>query len=122
MYYVLTILTSLMIKYAGCYLIFILLTRLHPSTTKKNKHRNTDGMDVEASTNKLDAVKCEHKLVINDTCKSTRTKTDTFQSRVPRDKNSDVMRYKAGSYLMAARGLLKRVSKIDSSLLLTNLK
>ena len=77
---------------------------------------------VEASTPKLDAVKCEHNLIINDTCKSTNTKTDTCQSCVPRNKNSDVMRYKAGSYLMAARGLLKRVSKIDSSLLLTNLK
>ena len=76
---------------------------------------------VEASTRKLGTKKCEHDLSHNDACKSTCMNMDTRQSRMSCTKNSDVMRSKAASYLMAARGLLKKVSKIERSFPKVNL-
>ena len=77
---------------------------------------------VGASTRKLDTNTDKGGETKYSTHSPTCTKQNTRKSCALNICNDDVMRSKAGSYLMAARGLLKKVSRIDCSLSLVNLK
>ena len=74
------------------------------------------------STPKLGTDKCKHNMAHSSTNQSTCPNKDTCQLCVTCADNADVMRSKAGSYLMAAKGLPKKVNRIDTSLSLINLK
>ena len=77
---------------------------------------------VKASTRKLDTNTDKGGETKYSTHSPTCTKQNTRKACALNICNDDVMRSKAGSYLMAARGLLKKVSRIDCSLSLVNLK
>ena len=71
-------------------------------------------------TSNADNGKYKHIKII--THQSTCNKNNTCQSCVTCVNNSDVMQSKAELYLMAVKGLLNKVSQIESSLSLVNLK
>jgi len=83
---------------------------------------STRKLDTNVSTRRLDTNADEYKNTNNSTHPSARTNKITRKECAPYICNDDVLRSKAGSYLMAAKGLLKKVSRIESSLSLVNLK
>ena len=87
--------------------------------TNTGKYKNTTKVRTNVNTNVKSS---KSKNTKYSTHSSTCTKDSTRKACAQNMYNDDVMRSKAGSYLMAARGLLKKVSQIDCSLSLVNLK
>ena len=83
---------------------------------------NTHAGASTSSTPKLDTDNGKYKNIKIITHQSTCNKKNTCQSCVTCVNNNDIMRSKAGSYLMTAKALLKKVNRKESSLSLINLK
>ena len=77
---------------------------------------------VGASTRKLDTNTGKYENTENSAYSSTRINKAVHKDCMLCRGKNDVLRSKAGSYLMAAKGLLKKVSSLESSLSLVNLK
>ena len=81
-----------------------------------------DDKSVGASTRKLDTNTGKYENTENSAYSSTRINKAVHKDCMLCRGKNDVLRSKAGSYLMAAKGLLKKVSSLESSLSLVNLK